>query len=60
MVKVRMPSIPIAVPVRVMPRRDVVANVSGALIRLPCDYRARSLCARTTRRRLHMRWVSKC
>ena len=60
MVKVGMAPIPIAVPVRVMPRHDVVANASKALIRLPCDYRPRSLCARTTRRRLYMRWVPKC
>jgi hypothetical protein len=47
MVKVGMPPIPIAVPVRIMTGHDVIANVSNALIRLPCDYRTRSLCART-------------
>ena len=39
MVKVGMPPIPITVPVRIMTGHDVIANVSNALIRLPCEYR---------------------
>ena len=59
MVKVRMPSIPIAVPVRIMTRHNVIANASNTLIRLPSDYRARSLCARTIGLRLHVRRMPK-
>jgi hypothetical protein len=55
-----MPPIPIAMPVRVMTRHDMVAKVANALIRLLCDYRTRRLCARITRRRLYTRWVPKC
>ena len=42
MAKVRMPPIPVVVPVRIMLRHDVVAKVRETLIRLPCNRRTRS------------------
>src|SRR6266496_2177494 len=59
MVKVNMPPVPIVVPVRIMPRDDVIAKAGEALIRLPCDLRRRRLCARITGLRLYVRRMAK-
>src|SRR6266496_3491352 len=59
MVKVNMPPVPIVVPVRIMPRDDVIAKAGEALIRLPCDLRRRRLCPRITGLRLYVRRMAK-
>src|SRR5206468_11331190 len=59
MVKVNMAPVPIVVPVRIMLCGDVFAKAGKALSQLPCDLRARRLCARATDRRLCVRWMPK-
>jgi hypothetical protein len=59
MVKVNMPPVPIVVPVRIMPRDDVIAKAGEALIRLPCDLRTRRLCASITGLRLYVRRMAE-
>jgi hypothetical protein len=59
MVKVNMPPVPIVVPVRIMPRDDVITKAGEALIRLPCDLRTRRLCARITGLRLYVRRMTE-
>jgi hypothetical protein len=59
MVKVNMPPVPIVVPVRIMPRDDVIAKTGEALIRLPCDLGTRRLCARITCLRLYVRRMAE-
>ena len=59
MVKVNMPPVPIVVPVRIMPRDDVIAKAGEALIRLPCDLGTRSLCTSATDLAFCVRWMPK-
>jgi hypothetical protein len=59
MVKVNMPSVPLVVPVRIMPRDDMITKVREPLIRLPCDLRTRTLCASATDLALCVRWMPK-
>jgi hypothetical protein len=59
MVKVNMPPVPIVVPVRIMPRDDVIAKAGEALIRLPYDLGTRSLCTSATDLASCVRWMPK-
>ncbi len=60
MIEVGMPPVPVAVPVRVMPCHDVIAEVRESLIRLPGDEGTRRLYRRIVRPRLQVRWMSEC
>ena len=59
MVKVNMPPVPVVVPVRIMPRGDVIAKAGEALIRLPCNLGTRSLCTSATDLAFCVRWMPK-
>jgi len=60
MIKVGMPSIPIAVSVRIIACHDVIAEVRESLIRSPGDQGTRRWYRRTARLGLQVRWMSKC